>query len=96
MPKYQTNGYHYFGCDVRAVNSSDDGRFGGRRADRSQGPVRPAIGLHTYAAHPIKAGFAESYVHPGGHATGNVMNAAGAKETLIQKRMNLFKELVPD
>jgi putative tryptophan/tyrosine transport system substrate-binding protein len=48
------------------------------------------------AADPIKAGFAESYVHPGGHATGNVMNAVGGEEALTQKRMNLFKELVPD
>ena len=32
----------------------------------------------SYAADPIKAGFAESYVHPGGITTGNVMNAVGA------------------
>jgi putative ABC transport system substrate-binding protein len=50
----------------------------------------------SYAADPIKAGFAESYVHPGGHATGNVMNAVGGEEALTQKRMNLFRELVPD
>ena len=50
----------------------------------------------SYAADPIKAGFAESYVHPGGHATGNVMNAVGGEEALTQKRMNFFKELVPD
>jgi putative ABC transport system substrate-binding protein len=49
----------------------------------------------SYAADPIKAGFAESYVHPGGHATGNVMNAVGGEEALTQKRMNFFKELVP-
>lgn len=50
----------------------------------------------SYAADPIKAGFAESYVRPGGHATGNVMNAVGGEEALTQKRMNLFRELVPD
>ncbi|MFO1108235.1 MAG: ABC transporter substrate-binding protein [Bradyrhizobium sp.] len=50
----------------------------------------------SYAADPIKAGFAESYVRPGGRATGNVMNAVGGEEALTQKRMNLFKELVPD
>jgi len=50
----------------------------------------------SYAADPIKAGFAESYVHPGGHATGNVMNAVGGEEALTQKRMNFFNELVPD
>jgi putative ABC transport system substrate-binding protein len=49
----------------------------------------------SYAADPIKAGFAESYVRPGGRVTGNVMNAVGGEEALTQKRMNLFKELVP-
>jgi len=50
----------------------------------------------SYAADPIKAGFAQSYVHPGGNATGNVMNAVGGEEALTQKRMGLFKELVPN
>ncbi len=50
----------------------------------------------SYAADPIKAGFAESYVRPGGNTTGNVMNAVGGEKTLTQKRMGLFKELVPD
>ena len=50
----------------------------------------------SYAADPIKAGFAQSYVHPGGNATGNVMNAVGGEEALTQKRMGLFRELVPD
>src|SRR4051812_43443624 len=58
-------------------------------------PELPLI-FTSYAADPIKAGFAESYVHPGGHATGNVMNAVGGEEALTQKRMNLFKELVPN
>ena len=48
------------------------------------------------AADPIKAGFAQSYVRPGGNTTGNVMNAVGGEEALTQKRMGLFKELVPD
>jgi putative ABC transport system substrate-binding protein len=50
----------------------------------------------SYAADPIKAGFAQSYVRPGGNTTGNVMNAVGGEEALTQKRMGLFKELVPD
>jgi putative ABC transport system substrate-binding protein len=58
-------------------------------------PELPLV-FTSYAADPIKAGFAESYVHPGGHATGNVMNAVGGEAALTQKRMNLFKELVPD
>ena len=48
------------------------------------------------AADPIKLGFAQSYVRPGGNATGNVMNAVGGEEALTQKRIGYFKELVPD
>lgn len=48
-----------------------------------------------FAADPIKTGFAESYVRPGSSATGNVMNAIGGEEALTEKRMGLFKELVP-
>jgi hypothetical protein len=43
----------------------------------------------------IAMGFIESYAHPGGTATGNVLNAAGGEEALITKRISLFKELVP-
>jgi putative ABC transport system substrate-binding protein len=50
----------------------------------------------SYAGDPIKAGFAASFVRPGGNTTGNVMNAVGGEEALTQKRMGLFKELVPD
>lgn len=50
----------------------------------------------SYAADPIRAGFAANFVRPGGNTTGNVMNAVGGEETLTQKRMSLFKELVPD
>ena len=49
----------------------------------------------SYAADPIKAGFAQSYVRPGGNTTGNVMNAVGGEEGLVQKRLGLFKQLVP-
>lgn len=57
-------------------------------------PELPMV-FTSYAADPIKAGFAASYVRPGGNATGNVMHALGGEETLTQKRMGLFKELVP-
>ena len=49
----------------------------------------------SYAADPIKAGFAESYVRPGGITTGNVMNAVGGEQSLTEKRIGLFKRLVP-
>jgi putative ABC transport system substrate-binding protein len=50
----------------------------------------------SYAADPIAAGFAESYVRPGGMATGNVMSAIGGEATLTEKRIGYFKELLPD
>jgi putative ABC transport system substrate-binding protein len=49
-----------------------------------------------YADDPIKNGLVESYAHPGGNATGNVMNALGGDEPLTRKRLGLLKELVPD
>ena len=49
----------------------------------------------SYAADPIKAGLVESYVRPGGMATGNVMNAVGGEQALTEKRIGLFKQLVP-
>src|SRR5260221_12481073 len=48
------------------------------------------------AADPVALGWAQSYVHPGGMITGNVMNAVGGEETMTQKRIGLFKQLVPD
>jgi putative tryptophan/tyrosine transport system substrate-binding protein len=44
---------------------------------------------------PIALGFAENYARPGGMMTGNVMNAVGGEETITQKRIGFFKELVP-
>jgi putative tryptophan/tyrosine transport system substrate-binding protein len=48
------------------------------------------------AADLVARGWIQSYVHPGGMITGNVMNAVGGEETMTQKRIGLFKELVPN
>ena len=48
------------------------------------------------AADLVKLGVVESYVRPGGMITGNVMNAVGGEESMVQKRIGLFKEMVPD
>jgi len=50
----------------------------------------------SFAADPIAAGFAESYVRPGGMATGNVLSAIGGEATLTEKRIGYSKELLPD
>ena len=47
------------------------------------------------AVDPVALGWVQSYVHPGGTTTGNVMNAVGGEETITQKRIGLFKQLVP-
>jgi len=47
------------------------------------------------AVDPVALGWVQSYAHPGGMITGNVMNAVGGEETLTQKRIGLFKQLVP-
>jgi putative ABC transport system substrate-binding protein len=48
------------------------------------------------AADVVGLGLVQSYAHPGGMLTGNVMNAVGGEETVAQKRIGLFKELVPN
>ena len=48
------------------------------------------------AADLVGTGVIQSYVRPGGVMTGNVMNAAGGEDTMTQKRIELFKGLVPD
>jgi len=48
------------------------------------------------AADLVKLGVVESYVRPGGMITGNVMNAVGGEESMVQKRIGLFTEMVPD
>lgn len=58
-------------------------------------PGRPLV-FTAIAIDPIGFGFASSYTHPGGMATGNVMNAIGGEETLTAKRLELFRELVPN
>ena len=57
-------------------------------------PEQPLV-FTGIAADPIALGLAQSYVHPGGMITGNVMNAVGGEETMTQKRIGLFKQLVP-
>ena len=48
------------------------------------------------AADVVGLGLVQSYAHPGGMLSGNVMNAVGGEETVAQKRIGLFKELVPN
>ncbi|HEX2366030.1 MAG TPA: ABC transporter substrate-binding protein [Bradyrhizobium sp.] len=58
-------------------------------------PNAPLV-FTSFAADPIAFGLARSYTHPGGNATGNVMNAVGGEESLTEKRFGFFKELVPN
>jgi putative ABC transport system substrate-binding protein len=48
-----------------------------------------------FAADPIAQGLIETYARPGGLLTGNVMNAVGGEETMTEKRIGFFKQLVP-
>jgi len=57
-------------------------------------PKMPLI-FTALAVDPIASGFAQSYANPGGMATGNVMNAIGGENALTQKRLGLFRDLVP-
>ncbi len=61
---------------------------------RESFPDLPVV-FTAVADDPIALGFVESYARPGGMMTGNVMNAVGGEETITQKRIGFFKELVP-
>jgi putative tryptophan/tyrosine transport system substrate-binding protein len=49
-----------------------------------------------FAAAPVKLGLVQSYTRPGGIITGNVMNAIGGEESLTEKRIGFFREMVPN
>jgi putative tryptophan/tyrosine transport system substrate-binding protein len=67
---------------------------GGIDLTRRSFPEMPLV-FTAVAADPLALGWAQSYAHPGGMLTGNVMNAVGGEETMTQKRIGLFKQLVP-
>jgi ABC-type uncharacterized transport system substrate-binding protein len=48
------------------------------------------------AVDPVEIGLVQSYTHPGGMITGNVMNAAGGELTIAQKRIGFLNQIVPD
>ena len=64
-------------------------------AIRKEAPDTPLV-FTGIAADPIALGWAQSYAHPGGMMTGNVMNAVGGEEALTTKRIGFFKELAPN
>lgn len=57
-------------------------------------PTTPVV-FTAIAADPVEFCFAQSYARPGGMMTGNVLNALGGEDTIAEKRITLFKELVP-
>jgi putative ABC transport system substrate-binding protein len=59
--------------------------------------LRPDIPVvfASIAADPIQYGLAQSYAKPGGRFTGHVLNALGGEESVTEKRIAHFKELVP-
>lgn len=48
------------------------------------------------AVDPVKFGLADSYAHPGGNATGNVLSPGGADTSMTQKRVDLLRQLMPN
>jgi len=64
------------------------------RAVRTVLPDVPLV-FTSISVDPIAYGFAQSYTRPGGMMTGNVTNAMGSEEGLTEKRIGLFRELVP-
>jgi putative ABC transport system substrate-binding protein len=65
------------------------------REFRRSFPELPLV-FSNLAVDLVALGVVQSYSHPGGMLTGNVMNAAGGEETMTQKRIAFFKEIVPN
>jgi putative ABC transport system substrate-binding protein len=70
------------------------GSLYGMSAFRRDFPEMPMV-CTAIAADLVATGDVQSYVRPGGMLTGNVMNAVGGEETMTQKRIGFFKEIVP-
>jgi putative ABC transport system substrate-binding protein len=56
---------------------------------------QPPIVFTALSIDPVETGLAKSYTRPGGMMTGNVMNAIGGEDTIAEKRVTHFKDLVP-
>jgi putative tryptophan/tyrosine transport system substrate-binding protein len=69
--------------------------IGGSLAIISELQPTPPVVFTGVAMDPVQRGFAQSYARPGGMVTGNVLNALGGEDTIAEKRIALFKELVP-
>jgi ABC-type uncharacterized transport system substrate-binding protein len=67
--------------------------FGAGPAQRTS-PDIPLV-FTGVAVDPVASGWVQSYAQPGGMITGNVMNAVGGEVTMTQKRIGLFRQLVP-
>jgi putative tryptophan/tyrosine transport system substrate-binding protein len=89
--------YPQFAWELAALNARVIVVYGslyGLDEFRRAFPELPIV-FTSLAVDVVKRGLVQSYVHPGGMLTGNVMNAVGGEETMAQKRIGLFKELVP-
>ncbi|MEA2918264.1 MAG: hypothetical protein QOJ15_10345 [Bradyrhizobium sp.] len=64
------------------------------RAARTVLPEIPLV-FTSISVDPVASGLVQSYTRPGGMITGNVTNAMGSEEALTEKRIGLFKDLVP-
>jgi putative ABC transport system substrate-binding protein len=62
---------------------------------RHVAPETPLV-FTAFAADPVGLGLVQSYTRPGGIITGNVMNAVGGEQSLTEKRIGFFKEMVPN
>lgn len=64
-------------------------------AVREQSPNTPMV-FTGVAVDVIALGWAKSYSRPGGMITGNVQNASGGEEAITTKRIDLFREFLPN
>ena len=80
--------------ELQSLNPSVFVVAGSLAVIRELQPTQPVV-FTAVAMDPVQRGFAQSYARPGGMVTGNVLNALGGEDTVAEKRISLFKELVP-
>jgi putative ABC transport system substrate-binding protein len=80
--------------ELQALNPAVVILAGNTVGRRQLQPTTPVV-FANIADDPVKWRLAQSYARPGGMITGNVLTALGSEDTIADKRITLFKELVP-
>jgi putative ABC transport system substrate-binding protein len=80
--------------ELQALNPAVVVLVGNGAGLRQLQPTTPVV-FTAIAADPVQWGPVQSYARPGGMVTGNVLTSLGGEDWIADKRVTLFKEMVP-